>query len=67
MYWVDYGGQDISGFQAIGTDEIKIPVSEVTDVKATVAELKRCYGKFARIKLFRPDEEDVAACASEPS
>lgn len=64
MYWVDYGGQDINEFQYIGTDDAMIPVSEVTDVRETVAELKRCNGKFARIKLFRQEDE---GCVSETS
>lgn len=58
MYWVDYGGQNLEGFDFIGTDDLQVPVSEVEDVTATVEDLERRCGRFARIKLFRDDEKE---------
>lgn len=57
MEWTDYDGQSVEGYQAIGTDEVNFPITEGMDVAATVAEVKRVCGKFARIKLFREGEK----------
>lgn len=55
MVWVDYGGQDITGYDLIGTDDFKLPISANLDVAATVAEIQRRCGRLARIKLFKKE------------
>lgn len=57
MLWVDYGGQDVSTFDYIGTDSLQYPLEEGSDVEQTIEELRRRCGRLARIKLFR--KEDV--------
>lgn len=55
--WVDYGGQPVTDFASIGTDTMQIPITEGMDVTAAVAELRRCCGRSARIKLFKGDTD----------
>lgn len=55
MTWVDYGGQDLTGYNLIGTDDFKVPISANLDVEATVAEIQRRCGRLARIKLFKKE------------
>lgn len=57
MIWVDYDGQDVTGYDAIGTDEVKYPIQEGMDVQATVDELVRRCGRSASIKLYKEVEE----------
>lgn len=55
MSWVDYGGQDTTGFDFIGTDTLMFPIDAETDVEQTIDEIKRRCGRLARIKLFRKE------------
>lgn len=62
MTWVDYGGQSTDGYDAIGTDDLKYPITPTMDLEATLAELERRCGRLARVKLFkRRDPSEVDA------
>lgn len=56
MVWVDYGGQDVSGYDYIGTDTLKYPIRENFDLDATVSEIKRRCGRLVRIKLYKKED-----------
>lgn len=58
MVWVDYGGQDVAGFDFIGTDTLRYPISEGFNLEETVEEIKRRCGRLARIKLFKKECEN---------
>lgn len=62
MAWVDYGGQDITGYDFIGTDTLRYPICEGMDVVSTVDEIKRRCGRLARIKLFRKESTEADEC-----
>lgn len=56
MSWVDYGGQDVAGYDFIGTDTLQYPINvEGFDAKATVDEIRRRCGKLVRIKLYKQE------------
>lgn len=56
MNWVDYGGQDVTGYDFIGTDSLKYPITaDDFSVEETIEELKRRCGRLARIKLFQKE------------
>lgn len=58
MTWVDYGGQDVAGYDLIGTDTLQYPINvEGFDVRATVDEIKRRCGKLVRIKLYKQEAD----------
>lgn len=57
MLWVDYGGQDVSQYDRIGTDDLCFPITDGCDVESLVTELKRRCGRRARIKLFKDGEK----------
>lgn len=58
MTWVDYGGQDVSGYDLIGTDDLKLPIRAEMDVAAAVAEIQRRCGRLVRIKLFKKESAE---------
>ena len=37
MAWVDYGGQDVTGYDYIGTDTLRYPLTDGRDVEETVS------------------------------
>lgn len=53
MDWIDYDGQDLEGYDYIGTETMRVPIANVTDVDATVRELQRVCGRHASIKLYK--------------
>lgn len=53
MAWVDYGGQDVTEYDFIGTDTLRYPIVEGLNVETTVEEIRRRCGRLARIKLFK--------------
>jgi hypothetical protein len=59
MVWVDYGGQDVTGYDYIGTDTLRYPLTDGRDVKETVEEIRRRCGRLARIKLFKEKSDEV--------
>lgn len=56
MEWVDYGGQDHSQYEFIGTDEPMFPISGVEDISPLVEEIRRRCGRLASIRLFRKEK-----------
>lgn len=58
MEWIDYDGQDVSGYDYIGTSTIKYPLQNVEDIDATVRELQRICGRRALIRLFKETTND---------
>lgn len=53
MSWVDYGGQSTEGFDFIGTDDLKFPLEEDSDIPTLVSELRRRCGQNANIRLYK--------------
>ena len=47
MVWVDYGGQDVTGYDYIGTDTLRYPLTDGRDVKETVEEIRRRCGRIS--------------------
>lgn len=60
MEWVDFDGQPTDGYEYIGTDILRYPIEETTDVQALLEELVRRCGKSAPVRLYRRRGEDIA-------
>ena len=58
MAWVDYGVQDVTGYDYIGTDTLRYPLTDGRDVEETVEEIRRRCGRLARIKLFKEESDE---------
>lgn len=58
MRSVTYYGQDVRGWDSIGTPDYKIPITQDMDVEATVEDLKRCCGSDVFFYLYKEDEDD---------
>ena len=59
MVWVDYGGQDVTGYDYIGTHTLRSPLTDGRDVKETLQQIRRRSGRLARIKLFKEESDEV--------
>lgn len=53
---ISYFGQDTAGWDSIGTDLLKISITEGMDVAGAVSEIQRRCGKSCQINLYK--EED---------
>lgn len=56
MFWVDFGGQEVAGFDYIGTEDLKYPITKEMDVEHTLEEIKRRCGRWASVKLYKKEE-----------
>lgn len=57
MIWVDYDGTLLPGYTHIGTDDVRIEITQDTTPNVLADEIMRRCGKFARIKLFKEATE----------
>lgn len=48
-----YCGQSTDGWEFIGTDEFRLPITSPEDVPNIIAELKRCCGELADFYLYK--------------
>lgn len=58
LAWVDYGGQDVTGYDYIGTDTLRYPLTNGRDIEETVEEIRRRCGRLVRIKLFKGEGDE---------
>lgn len=59
VVWAGYGGQDVTGYNYIGTDTPRYPLTDGYDVKKTVEEIRWCCGRPACTKLFKEESDEV--------
>lgn len=59
MRSVTYYGQDVDGFDYIGTVDYMVPVTEGMDVAHTVAELHRGLGRNIFLYLFKKEGDET--------
>lgn len=48
-----YCGQPVEGWEFVGTEEFRLPITTQNEMPGIIAELKRCCGELADFYLFR--------------